>query len=82
MEQNGTFDMMGNEWEWTETKTDSYRTIRGASYGIGTEVSSSLESYLVPTTEYRHVGFRIASIPEPTTICLFALTGLLIRNKK
>ena len=71
MEQNGTFDMMGNVWEWNETKLyDSlpYRGIHGGMFS-STDAIWDLSSYRQngtdPDDEYEGLGFRIASVPEP-----------------
>jgi len=89
-EQNGTFDMMGNVCEWNETLIDgSYRGIRGWSYDSGGAdptgyYLSSSGRYDVlrdPSFENDSVGFRIASVPEPSTLLLLGLGGLLLRKK-
>jgi formylglycine-generating enzyme required for sulfatase activity len=77
-ELNGTFDMMGNVWEFMESPyiianylLGSNRSLRGGSY----EYFGGGEPYLRSTTrtydgspdlEYDYVGFRVASIPEST----------------
>ncbi len=70
-EQNGTYDMMGNVWEWNETKIyDSYpwRGVRGGMFS-STDPVWDLSSYRInatePEGESNGQGFRIASIPEP-----------------
>jgi sulfatase modifying factor 1 len=75
-EQNGTFDMMGNVWEWNETLFyDSYRGRRGSSYGNSVyDLSSSNRIYDVPYSEISIFGFRVASIvPEPASAILMLL---------
>ena len=83
--------MMGNVWEWMESPqisgdylSDSIRSIHGGSYVYN-------EEHLVPSYRYdsppffEHdgsVGFRVASIPEPTTLLLLGMGGLLIRERK
>jgi len=63
MEQNGTFDMMGNVYEWNETLIGSSRGIRGgASNSSGDDIASWDRSALgVQFKEYWPVGFRVAS---------------------
>lgn len=95
-ELNGTYDMMGNVWEWTESPfsdtdygTNAYRAMRGGSYGTYPSYLSSLDrdnnygNY--PWVEHvdGSFGFRIASdVPEPFTFSLLALGGLAVMRRR
>jgi formylglycine-generating enzyme required for sulfatase activity len=83
-EQNGTFDMMGNVWEWTETLSESgaHSRIRGDSYGDGYYMRSS-SRHNIYNTEYENiaVGFRVAEVPEPATLLLFGLGAVVLRKR-
>jgi formylglycine-generating enzyme required for sulfatase activity/predicted small secreted protein len=76
IEQNGTFDIMGNVWEWNETLVDSYRGIRGGAHNSGDVInlSSSGRYYGYPYYEDNSIsgvfGFRVAEIPEPASALL------------
>ena len=84
-ELNGTFDMMGNAWEWMEGPysgdyiLDSIRGMRGGSYTDYYE--NDLRNHYYPDAESYGVGFRIASVPEPCTLLLLGIGGLLIRKR-
>lgn len=86
LEQNGTKDMMGNVWEWNETLlSGSYRGIRGGSYYYGFDddvLASSNRGYDQPYVEISQYGFRIASIPEPCTLLLLGVGGMMIKRRK
>ncbi len=95
-ELNGTYDMMGNVWEWMESPKssgdylfDSLRGARGGSYdyydsGGGYYLASSYRGDCGPDYDYGAslVGFRVASIPEPATILLLTLGGLALMKKR
>ncbi len=88
-ELNGTFDMMGNVWEWIETPYagdyifDSDRVIRGGAYHLGDFLMKLTNRGQVdPIMEYGVIGFRVASVPEPCTLILLALGGLALRKRK
>ena len=72
----GTFDQAGNVWEWNDAVTSSSRGLRGGSwfYDVG-DLRSSFRSSSVPTLEGVTVGFRVASVPEPSTYALLLMTG-------
>ena len=72
MEQNGTYDMMGNLWEWNETLIGSALGVRGGSYGDGDHImGSSYRNFSnYPDFESNVIVFRVASIsisiPKPS----------------
>jgi len=83
-EQNGTFDMMGNVLEWNETLIyGPDRGFRGGSYSsydyyLGSSTRQHLDPYLASVS----IGFRVASVPEPCSMVLLGLGGLILRRKK
>jgi sulfatase modifying factor 1 len=87
MEQNGTYDMMGNVWERNETLMDGVRGVRGGSY-TGTDALWTLRAtcrgnyYGSPNYEFDNVGFRVAQVPEPATLLLLGMGGLALLRKR
>jgi hypothetical protein len=76
----GTFDQGGNVWEWNEAViSSSGRGLRGGSwFNFSDGLAASLRSVGSPSRESDNVGFRVASIPEPSTGLLFGLGGLMM----
>jgi formylglycine-generating enzyme required for sulfatase activity len=84
----GTFDQGGNVWEWNDVVSGSSRFIRGGgwpNYGgnDGDLASSSRFSY-GPSGEWLDLGFRLASVPEPSSLVLTMLASgvVLLRRKR
>jgi integrase/recombinase XerD len=83
----GTIAQAGNVLEWEETELDlinndsqGVRGIRGSDWGLtitDLDISSSFRNKALPTNAISDVGFRIASIPEPST-CTLALAVLCL----
>lgn len=78
-EQNGTYDMMGNIWEWNENTGDSIteeRILRGGPHSGGVNyMRSSTRGDTDPAYNSNHVGFRVTVIPEPSVIALVGVFG-------
>ena len=83
----GTFDQGGNVWEWNDAMPLSYaRGMRGGSFGdgVGTLFPGIRSDIAEPGTQSAGLGFRVASVPEPTSIVLTMLASgvMLIRRKR
>ena len=78
--------MMGNVWEWHETQVggSGNRGYRGGVYYLQVEATlgSSGGSYYSADYEDENCGFRVASIPEPTTLSLLLIGGLALLRRR
>jgi len=75
-EQNGTYDMMGNVWEWTEDFRwlgVSESPVRGGDFNSSSGSLVGWETWVDGAKELDYVGFRvvaIGTIPEPASALL------------
>jgi sulfatase modifying factor 1 len=77
----GTFDQGGNVWEFNETMFGSNRGGTAGGYGYYL-ASTGRYDYHGPDDEGSSVAFRVASVPEPATLLLFALGTLALRKRR
>ena len=83
----GTFDQSGNVHEWNDLVLDvDRRGVQGGAYGnlLDIDLASTSRGALNPSIEYEWLGFRVAAVPEPTSIVLSMVAGgmMLIRRKR
>ena len=82
----GTFDQGGNVREWNDAViSGSSRGLRGGSFGgPENDLRASNRGPSAPTVESNGRGFRVASVPEPTSLLLTMLAGgvMLARRKR
>jgi formylglycine-generating enzyme required for sulfatase activity len=82
----GTFDQGGNVWEWNDAVI--YGVVRGlcggSFYSLEDYLRASYRPYGDPWDESDVFGFRVASVPEPTSLLLTMLAGgvMLARRKR
>jgi formylglycine-generating enzyme len=78
----GTFDQGGNVWEWTEFAfhSNGVRQVRGGSFDHGADVMlSSVRNYAQASSDESWIiGFRVATVPEPSSAALAALGCALL----
>ncbi len=72
----GTYDQGGNVWEWNEALiSGSFRGSRGGSFAdLSVGLQSSTRYFIDPSIKYGIFGFRVATVPEPSTAVL-AIVG-------
>jgi formylglycine-generating enzyme required for sulfatase activity len=67
----GTHDMGGDVYQWEDTPNDDqFRFLQGFCWADGSEPSFYGMIYDPPTVESDDFGFRVASVPEPSTTAL------------
>ena len=72
----GTFDQGGNVWEWNDAVIGSSRGLRGGSWNYYEgSMGSTRRNGDSPSLESNVVGFRVASVPEPSAALLMMLGG-------
>ena len=79
----GTMGQGGNVFEWNESALDGTnssssenRAIRGGEWANAAGPLRSSSRYNSdPTTEQNLIGFRVASVPEPSTYALLLMAG-------
>lgn len=77
VEQNGTYNMTGNVWEWQEVGAgDATVTFNGGDWFLGeTFIKSDFDASDSKGGAY-NIGLRVAAIPEPGTISLMGLSTI------
>ncbi len=73
---SGAFDMAGNVAQWIESlHNGSQRSIRGSTYSSGdaSRSESAQISYDDPALSADNLGFRLAMVPEPSSVILAGL---------
>ena len=91
-ELNGTFDMMGNVFEWMESPyidtnygVNSLRSLRGGSFNLKIDylTSSRRSATFAPFGEGFYYGFRVASdVPEPASLSLLTVGALILLKRE
>ena len=88
----GTMGQGGNVWEWNETAYDGTndtagesRELRGGSWILLSDVLGASNRFNDdPSVVLNSVGFRVASVPEPSAVSLLAigLSGLAMMRRR
>ena len=83
----GTFDQGGNVWEWNETISIdvhgfSFRGLCGGSFDGNYGLFADDRGDYYPTHEVYSFGFRVAEVPEPTTLGLLVMGGVVLLRRR
>ena len=88
----GTMAQGGNVMEWIETASDGVNNTVGENRetrdgpwdGISVYLESSIRNTSTPTHEHSRIGFRVASVPEPSSVSLMmlGLAALLASSRR
>ena len=79
----GTLDQGGNVSEWNDTVIGGARGVRGGSAGsndLGLRASN--RPIVFPANDSNSMGFRVASVPEPTSLVLTMLASIVMLARR
>ena len=78
----GTYDQSGDVLNWNDAViSSSYRGGRGGYWsGYSGALASSYRYFNDPTNEAKSVGFRVANAPEPNSLMLLGLGGIILAS--
>jgi hypothetical protein len=87
----GTMGQNGNVWEWSESAYDGTNNssselravLGGGWFNAESALRSSLRSSDVPAFELNYIGFRVASVPEPSAaiLSLIGAAGIFLKRR-
>ncbi len=81
----GTADQGGNVREWSDAVIGSSRGLRGGAWSFSELLlRAAFRGLILPSDEDLNVGFRVASVPEPSGLVLTMLASgmMLVRRKR
>jgi len=81
----GTFDQVGNVWEWNEAIiAESGRGKRGGSFNHSGGLQAAVRFNMYPGFGQNDLGFRVSEVPEPAALSLLVLGAgaALLRRRK
>jgi formylglycine-generating enzyme required for sulfatase activity len=69
-------EWMESAWDGLNDASDEERAVRGGDwFGSFEELAAPSRDFNAPLYESDFIGFRVASVPEPSTVALLALAG-------
>jgi formylglycine-generating enzyme len=73
----GTYDQGGNLVEWSDAVIGSDRGVQGGgwAYSFGNLNSAAPRYSEVPSNDAQFIGFRVVTVPEPSTYALVLVAG-------
>ncbi len=79
----GTFDQGGNVWEWNEAVIGSCRGLRGGGFNATAEdLGIACRKWFYPSDQSYDVGFRVAAVPEPTSVALLTVGCVAVLSRR
>jgi len=79
----GTNDQAGNVYEWNDAVIGSSRGLRGGSWdSLSSNLPASYRDGLTPTSGISTVGFRVASVPEPSALLLTMIAAAVSLTRR
>ena len=80
----GTFDQGGDVFQWTEDNEGSSRGNLGGAFGFGANLmQAGGTGFGNPLATDDHLGFRIAEVPEPSSVVMVIAVGVgLLRRHR
>lgn len=79
----GTFDQAGNIRQWTESSFAGHRGLGGGGFeAVAGQIAADFRDDHYPSSADSSIGFRIAEVPEPASLCLLAAGGILLVRRR